>query len=143
TQGPGLMGSLLVGLCFAKGLCLSRDIPLIAVNNMEAHIYANFIDGKPEYPFVSLTVCGGHTQLVRVEEALEHRQRGEARDDAAGDALDQFGNNLGMLYPAGPAIARRAKEGHPYFHDVPLAMLDNDFEFSFSGLRASVMYYLE
>src|SRR5699024_3242865 len=143
TQGPGLMGSLLVGLCFAKGLCLSRDIPLIGVNHMEAHIYANFIDGEPEYPFVSLTVSGGHTQLVHVEEPFEHRLLGETRDDAAGEAFDKIGKILGMPYPAGPAIDRRAKEGNPYFHDFPQAMLDNDFEFSFSGLKTSVMYYLE
>ncbi|SMO66049.1 tRNA (adenosine(37)-N6)-threonylcarbamoyltransferase complex transferase subunit TsaD [Fodinibius sediminis] len=143
TQGPGLMGSLLVGLCFAKGLCLSRDIPIIGVNHMDAHIYANFIEGQPEYPFVSLTVSGGHTQLVYVESPFEHTLLGQTRDDAAGEAFDKIGKILGLPYPAGPEIDERSKKGDPQFHDFPQAMLDNDFEFSFSGLKTSVMYYLE
>ncbi|MCW9708575.1 tRNA (adenosine(37)-N6)-threonylcarbamoyltransferase complex transferase subunit TsaD [Fodinibius salsisoli] len=143
TQGPGLMGSLLVGLCFAKGLCLSRDIPLVGVNHMDAHIYANFIEGQPNYPFVSLTVSGGHTQLVHVKGPFDHTLLGETRDDAAGEAFDKIGKILGLPYPAGPVIDQRAKEGDTMFHDFPQAMLDNDFEFSFSGLKTSVMYYLE
>lgn len=142
TQGPGLMGSLLVGLCFAKGLCLSQGIPLIGVNHMDAHIYANFIDEQPEYPFVSLTVSGGHTQLVHVKSPFEHTLLGQTRDDAAGEAFDKIGKILGLPYPAGPVIDRRAKDGDPQFHDFPQAMLDNDFEFSFSGLKTSVLYYL-
>lgn len=143
TQGPGLMGSLLVGLCFAKGLCLSRNIPLIGVNHMDAHIYANFIDHQPEYPFVSLTVSGGHTQLVHVQGPFEHTLLGATRDDAAGEAFDKIGKILGLSYPAGPEIDERAGHGDPHFHDFPQAMLDNDFEFSFSGLKTSVMYYLQ
>ncbi|WP_372634083.1 tRNA (adenosine(37)-N6)-threonylcarbamoyltransferase complex transferase subunit TsaD [Fodinibius sp.] len=143
TQGPGLMGSLLVGLCFAKGLCLSRDLPLIGVNHMDAHIYANFIDGEPEYPFVSLTVSGGHTQLVHVRGPFDHILLGQTRDDAAGEAFDKIGKILGLPYPAGPEIDKCAKEGNPQFHDFPQAMLDNKFEFSFSGLKTSVKYYLE
>lgn len=143
TQGPGLMGSLLVGLCFAKGLCLSRRIPLIGVNHMDAHIYANFIDHKPDYPFVALTVSGGHTQLVHVEGPFDHTLLGETRDDAAGEAFDKIGKILGLSYPAGPEVDKRAKNGDPGFYDFPQAMLDNDFEFSFSGLKTSVMYYLE
>lgn len=143
TQGPGLMGSLLVGLCFAKGLALSRDIPLVGVNHMDAHIYANFIEDQPDYPFVSLTVSGGHTQLVHVKAPFDHTLLGETRDDAAGEAFDKIGKILGLPYPAGPVIDQRAKDGDPLFHDFPQAMLDNNFEFSFSGLKTSVMYYLE
>ena len=143
TQGPGLMGSLLVGLCFAKGLCLSRNIPLVGVNHMDAHIYANFIDESPDYPFVSLTVSGGHTQLVHVSGPFEHSLLGQTRDDAAGEAFDKIGKILGLPYPAGPVIDERAKHGDPQFHDFPQAMLDNDFEFSFSGLKTSVKYFLE
>jgi N6-L-threonylcarbamoyladenine synthase len=143
TQGPGLMGSLLVGLCFAKGLCLSRDLPLIGVNHMDAHIYANFIDHQPDYPFVSLTVSGGHTQLVHVKGPFDHTLLGETRDDAAGEAFDKIGKILGLPYPAGPEIDRRSKDGDPQFHDFPQAMLDNNFEFSFSGLKTSVLYYME
>ncbi|NIT57894.1 MAG: tRNA (adenosine(37)-N6)-threonylcarbamoyltransferase complex transferase subunit TsaD [Aliifodinibius sp.] len=143
TQGPGLMGSLLVGLCFAKGLCLSRNIPLVGVNHMDAHIYANFIDNKPEYPFVSLTVSGGHTQLVHVTAPFEHTLLGQTRDDAAGEAFDKIGKILGLPYPAGPVIDERSEHGDPNFYDFPQAMLDNDFEFSFSGLKTSVKYFLE
>lgn len=143
TQGPGLMGSLLVGLCFAKGLCLSRALPLMGVNHMDAHIYANFIDEQPGYPFVSLTVSGGHTQLVHVKDPFDHTLLGQTRDDAAGEAFDKIGKILGLPYPAGPEVDKRAKEGDPQFHDFPQAMMDNNFEFSFSGLKTSVMYYLE
>jgi len=143
TQGPGLMGSLLVGLCFAKGLCLSRDIRLIGVNHMDAHIYSNFIDNNPAFPFVALTVSGGHTQLVHVTAPFEHELLGQTRDDAAGEAFDKIGKILGLPYPAGPVIDKRAQQGDPRFHDFPQAMLDRDFEFSFSGLKTSVKYYLE
>lgn len=143
TQGPGLMGSLLVGICFAKGLALSREIPLIGVNHMDAHIYANFIDQKPEYPFVCLTVSGGHTQLIHVQESLEHNVLGRTRDDAAGEAFDKIGKILGLPYPAGPVIDEKAKSGNPRFHDFPQALVNEGFEFSFSGLKTSVLYYLQ
>ncbi len=143
TQGPGLMGSLLVGLCFAKGLCVSRDIPLVGVNHMDAHIYANFINAEPQFPFVSLTVSGGHTQLVHVTAPFEHTLLGQTRDDAAGEAFDKIGKILGLPYPAGPIIDERSQYGDPKFHDFPQAMLDNDFEFSFSGLKTAVKYFLE
>lgn len=143
TRGPGLMGSLLVGLCFAKGLCLSRDIALVGVNHMDAHIYANFIDDKPAYPFVALTVSGGHTQLVYVKAPFEHELLGQTRDDAAGEAFDKIGKILGLPYPAGPVIDERSAAGDPHFHNFPQAMLDNNFEFSFSGLKTSVKYFLE
>lgn len=143
TQGPGLIGALLVGLCFAKGFSLSRSIPLIGVNHMHAHIYANFIEHSPEYPFVALTVSGGHTQLVLVKDAFDHEILGETRDDAAGEAFDKIGKILGLPYPAGPVIDRRAQNGNPLFRDFPQALLQEDFEFSFSGLKTSVMYYLQ
>lgn len=143
TQGPGLMGSLLVGICFAKGLSLSRNIPLIGVNHMDAHIYANFIDDRPEYPFVALTVSGGHTQLVYVEDAFSHELMGQTRDDAAGEAFDKIGKILGLPYPAGPVMDEKSKLGNPDFHNFPQALLHEGFDFSFSGLKTSVLYYLE
>lgn len=142
TQGPGLVGSLLVGVCFAKGLSLAQDIPLIGVNHMDAHIYANFIDSAPEYPFVSLTVSGGHTQLVYVKNQFEHELLGQTRDDAAGEAFDKIGKILGLKYPAGPIIDQKAQKGDPHFHDFPQSMLDGNCEFSFSGLKTSVLYYM-
>lgn len=143
TQGPGLMGSLLVGLCFSKGLALSTGCKLIGVNHMDAHIYANFIDAEPEYPFVTLTVSGGHTQLIYVKAPFEHELMGQTRDDAAGEAFDKIGKILGLPYPAGPIIDRKSKQGDSRFHDFPQAMLDGGFEFSFSGLKTSVLYYVE
>lgn len=141
TQGPGLMGSLLVGLCFAKGLSLSRNIPLIGINHMDAHIYANYIDGEPKYPFVALTVSGGHTQLVHVKKPFEHEILGKTKDDAAGEAFDKIGKLLGLPYPAGPIMDKRAKEGDPKFHKFPQALLHEGLDFSFSGLKTSVLYY--
>lgn len=143
TQGPGLLGSLLVGICFAKGLALSRDIPLIGVNHMDAHIYANFIDHKPEFPLIALTVSGGHTQLVHVRSPLEHEIIGETRDDAAGEAFDKIGKLLGLPYPAGPHMDKLAKDGDPKFHKFPQALLQKGLDFSFSGLKTSVLYYLQ
>ncbi|HKL18236.1 MAG TPA: tRNA (adenosine(37)-N6)-threonylcarbamoyltransferase complex transferase subunit TsaD [Halalkalibaculum sp.] len=143
TQGPGLMGSLLVGICFAKGLSVARDIPLIGVNHMDAHIYANFIDESPDYPFVSLTVSGGHTQLVYVKGPFDQHMLGRTRDDAAGEAFDKIGKILGLPYPAGPVVDEKSKNGDPDFHRFPQALLNEGFEFSFSGLKTSVLYYLE
>lgn len=143
TQGPGLMGSLLVGICFAKGLSLSIDKPLVGVNHMDAHMYANFIDRTPQYPFVCLTVSGGHTHLVYVEKPFHHKILGKTRDDAAGEAFDKIGKMLGLPYPGGPEIDKRASCGDPKFHSFPKAMLNKGYEFSFSGLKTSVLYYLE
>lgn len=143
TQGPGLMGSLLVGLCFAKGLAISGGIKLIGVNHMDAHIYANFIDNRPQYPLVALTVSGGHTQLIHVTAPFKHKILGQTRDDAAGEAFDKTGKILGLPYPAGPIIDKKSKLGDPRFHDFPQALPDQGFEFSFSGLKTSVLYYVE
>ena len=143
TQGPGLMGSLLVGLCFAKGLALSRHIPLVGINHMDAHIYANFIDSKPKFPFVSLTVSGGHTQLAHLKSPFEHEILGKTRDDAAGEAFDKIGKIMGLPYPAGPVMDKLAKLGDPHFHKFPQALVKEGLDFSFSGLKTSALYYLQ
>lgn len=143
TQGPGLMGSLLVGLCFAKGFCIANGLPLIGVNHMDAHIYANFIDEHPEFPFVALTVSGGHTHLELVKAPFEHVLLGKTRDDAAGEAFDKIGKLLGLPYPGGPEIDKLARKGNPAFHAFPQAMKNKGLDFSFSGLKTSALYYLQ
>ena len=143
TQGPGLMGSLLVGVCFAKGLALSHNTKLIGVNHMDAHIYANFIDSTPEFPFISLTVSGGHTQLVYVKAPFEHEILGKTRDDAAGEAFDKIGKVFGLEYPAGPMMDKLSKSGNPKFHKFPQALVNEGLDFSFSGLKTSALYYVQ
>lgn len=143
TQGPGLMGSLLVGVCFAKGMALSHKTKLVGVNHMEAHIYANFIESAPEFPFLSLTVSGGHTQLVLVKAPFEHEILGKTRDDAAGEAFDKIGKVFGLEYPAGPMMDKLAKEGNPKFHKFPQALLQEGLDFSFSGLKTSALYFVQ
>ncbi len=142
TYGPGLAGSLLVGLSYAKALALGLGVPLIGVNHLEGHIYSPHIEPPaPPFPYLCLIVSGGHTQLVLVEAAFEHTVLGQTRDDAAGEAFDKIAQLLGLGYPGGPAIDRHAQQGDPSFHDFPRAELD-DFDFSFSGLKTSVLYYL-
>ncbi|MEX1063452.1 MAG: tRNA (adenosine(37)-N6)-threonylcarbamoyltransferase complex transferase subunit TsaD [Balneolaceae bacterium] len=141
TNGPGLMGSLLVGLSFAKGLALSNNKPLVGVNHIDAHMYANFIDHPARYPFVCLTASGGHTRLVSVREPFMQDVLGKTRDDAAGEAFDKIGKVLGLPYPGGPEIDKRARRGDPGFHSFPKAMLSSGFEFSFSGLKTNLLYY--
>ena len=143
TNGPGLMGALLVGLCFAKGMALRHGKQIIGINHMDAHIYANFIDQKPSYPFVCLTVSGGHTQLVYVKGPFEHELLGNTRDDAAGEAFDKIGKIFGLPYPAGPHMDRLANLGDPMFHPFPQALLGEGLDFSFSGLKTSALYHLE
>lgn len=143
TEGPGLMGSLLVGLSFAKGFSLSYDIPLVGVNHIDAHLYAAFIEHKPRFPFVGLIVSGGHTRLVRVDAPFVHTLMGETRDDAAGEAFDKTGKMLGLPYPAGPEMDRLARKGNPEFHTFPRSMIKEGLEFSFSGLKTSLLYYLK
>ncbi|MCH8556943.1 MAG: tRNA (adenosine(37)-N6)-threonylcarbamoyltransferase complex transferase subunit TsaD [Balneolia bacterium] len=143
TQGPGLMGALLVGLCFAKGFSISHGTRLIGVNHMDAHMYANFIENEQTFPFLCLTVSGGHTQLIHVTEPFSHHLLGKTRDDAAGEAFDKIGKILGLPYPAGPVMDKRAKNGNPKFHKFPQSMLKEGFDFSFSGLKTSVLYYLQ
>lgn len=144
THGPGLVGSLLVGLNFAKGLAWARQLPLIGIHHLEAHLYSGFIDDpKPEYPFLCLLVSGGHTQLMYVRSPFVHEILGETLDDAAGEAYDKVAKMLGLGFPGGPVIDRRAAEGDATFADFPRSMLDSDsFDFSFSGIKTSVLYWL-
>lgn len=143
AQGPGLIGSLLVGLSFAKGLSISHDLPIIGVNHIDAHMYANFIEHEEVYPFVSLIVSGGHTRLVHVDDIFSHEVLGKTRDDAAGEAFDKIGKLLNLDYPAGPIIDKLSKEGDPNFHDFPRSMINKGLDFSFSGLKTSVLYYTQ
>lgn len=145
TYGPGLAGALLVGVNFAKAFAYSLEIPFIGVNHMEAHIYANFIEEpKPHFPFLCLIVSGGHTQLVVVREEFHHELLGETLDDAAGEAYDKVGKMLGLGFPGGPAIDKCAAEGNPKFVQFPRSFLnDQSFDFSFSGIKTSVLYWLK
>jgi N6-L-threonylcarbamoyladenine synthase len=142
TRGPGLIGSLLVGVSFAKGFALSRNLPMIEVNHMQAHVLAHFIDEpKPSFPFLCLTVSGGHTQIVLVRSPLEMEVIGTTIDDAAGEAFDKTGKIMGLGYPAGPEIDKRAKLGQPIFKFTE-PKIDN-LDFSFSGLKTSILYFLK
>lgn len=145
TKGPGLMGSLLVGSSFAKGLALASRLPLIEVNHMKAHILAHFIEDNssiPRFPFLCLTVSGGHTQIVKVSSPLKMQVLGSTLDDAAGEAFDKAAKMMGLPYPGGPLIDRLAKDGDENrFHfnagNVP------DYNFSFSGLKTGILYFLK
>ncbi len=143
TQAPGLIGSLLVGAQFAKSLSLALEKPLIAVHHMQAHVLANLIDDpKPEFPFLCLTVSGGHTQIVLAKSPLELKVLGETIDDAAGEAFDKSAKLLGLPYPGGPLVDKYAREGNPKafkFAEPQIPGLD----FSFSGLKTSVLYFLQ
>lgn len=142
TRGPGLMGSLLVGTSFAKAFALSRGLPLIEVNHMTAHVLAHFAeDPKPNFPFLCLTVSGGHTQIVLVRDFLDMEIIGETLDDAAGEAFDKTGKMLGLGYPAGPILDKLAREGQPKFPFPEPAV--PGLNFSFSGLKTSVLYFLK
>jgi len=143
ANGPGLMGSLLVGLSFAKGFSLAYGKPLVGVNHLDAHIYANFIEHQERYPAVALIVSGGHTRLVRVDSPFDHTTMGATRDDAAGEAFDKIGKMLGLEYPAGPEIDRLSQGGDPQFAQYPRAMIREGLDFSFSGLKTSVLYDLK
>jgi len=144
VYGPGLVGAILVGLSFGKSLALGLGIPFVGVDHMEAHIFSNLIDDpKPAFPFVSLTVSGGHTQLVLVKGPFEYDLLGETKDDAAGEAFDKVAKMLGLGYPGGPLIDKYAREGNPSFVSFPRPYLEEgSLEFSFSGLKTSVLYYL-
>lgn len=143
TQSPGLIGSLLVGSQFAKSLALALDKPLIAVHHMQAHVLANMIgERKPSFPFLCLTVSGGHTQIVLAKSPLEMEVIGETLDDAAGEAFDKSAKLLGLPYPGGPLVDKLAREGDParfHFAEPQIAGLD----FSFSGLKTSILYFLQ
>ncbi|MDG1160209.1 MAG: tRNA (adenosine(37)-N6)-threonylcarbamoyltransferase complex transferase subunit TsaD [Flavobacteriales bacterium] len=146
TQGPGLMGSLMVGGSFAKSLALGLNLPLYAVHHMHAHILAHFIDDagekQPEFPFMCLTVSGGHTQIVLVKSAVDMQIVGQTIDDAAGEAFDKTAKIMGLPYPGGPLIDRYSKEGDPQAFAFSKARLEG-FDFSFSGFKTSVLRVLE
>jgi N6-L-threonylcarbamoyladenine synthase len=146
TQGPGLMGSLLVGSSFAKSLALALNIPLIAVNHMQAHILAHFISEegfeKPTFPFLALTISGGHTQIVKVSNFFEMEIIGETTDDAVGEAFDKSAKILGLPYPGGPLVDKYAQLGNPkafVFTKPKVSGLD----FSFSGLKTAILYFIQ
>lgn len=143
TQAPGLIGSLLVGTCFAKSLALALGKPLIAVHHMQAHVLANLIaDPAPSFPFLCLTVSGGHTQIVLCKSPLEMEVLGETLDDAAGEAFDKSAKLLGLPYPGGPLIDRYAREGNPGRFSFPEPQIPG-LNFSFSGLKTSILYFLQ
>ena len=146
TQGPGLMGSLLVGSSFAKSLSMGLDIPLIAVNHMKAHILAHFISEegyeKPTFPFLALTISGGHTQIVQVNSFFDMKIIGETTDDAVGEAFDKSAKILGLPYPGGPLVDKFAQEGNSkaFLFTKPKVP---DLNFSFSGLKTQILYFIQ
>lgn len=143
TQAPGLIGSLLVGSQFARSLALALDKPLIAVHHMQAHVLANLIEvRKPSFPFLCLTVSGGHTQIVHVNSPSDMKVIGETLDDAAGEAFDKSAKLLGLPYPGGPLIDKYAREGNPKAFQFAEPQIDG-LDFSFSGLKTSVLYFLQ
>lgn len=146
TRGPGLMGSLLVGTSFAKSLAYSLEIPLIEVNHMQAHILAHFIEKsgyeKPKFPFLAMTVSGGHTQIVEVKDYFDMTVIGETIDDAVGEAFDKSGKLLGLGYPAGPEIDKRAKLGNPKAFNFTKPKVKG-LNFSFSGLKTAILYFVK
>lgn len=146
TKGPGLMGSLLVGTSFAKSLAYGLGIPLISVNHMQAHILAHFIDeegfDKPDFPFLAMTISGGHTQIVKVNDHFDMDIIGETIDDAVGEAFDKSGKILGLGYPAGPEIDKRAKMGNPKAFKFTKPKVDG-LNFSFSGLKTAILYFVQ
>ena len=144
TYGPGLIGAVLVGLSFAKGLAQSLNIPFIGINHIEGHIYGNFLSNPQiSFPHLSLVVSGGHTQLVFMPEHLKYQIIGKTRDDAVGEAFDKGAKLLGLGYPGGPLIDKLAKSGNDDFHHFPRAFLkDSAYDFSYSGLKTSLLVYL-
>ena len=146
TSGPGLMGSLLVGTSFAKSMALSLEIPLIEVNHMQGHVLAHFIEEdsqeKPPFPFLCLTVSGGHTQIVRVDDYFQMQVLGETIDDAVGEAYDKSAKILGLPYPGGPLIDKYAQLGNPKAFQFTKPKVDG-LNFSFSGLKTAILYFIQ
>ncbi len=146
TRGPGLMGSLLVGSSFAKSLSLGLGIPLIEVNHMQAHILAHFIEAegqtKPNFPFLALTISGGHTQIVQVNDYFDMKIIGQTIDDAVGEAFDKSAKILGLPYPGGPLVDKYAQEGNPKAYTFTKPKV-GDLDFSFSGLKTAVLYFIQ
>jgi N6-L-threonylcarbamoyladenine synthase len=144
VYGPGLIGSILIGLSFGKGMAMGLGIPFIGINHMEAHIFSNMIEEpRPSFPFVNLTVSGGHTQLVLVKDYFNSELLGETLDDAAGEAFDKVAKMLGVGYPGGPLVDKYAAKGNAKAVKFPRPYLEEgSHQFSFSGLKTSALYYL-
>ena len=146
TKGPGLMGSLLVGTSFAKSLALGLDIPLIDTNHMQAHILSHFIDDEnakpPPFPFLCLTISGGHTQIVKITDYFSMEVLGETIDDAVGEAFDKSAKILGLPYPGGPLIDKYAQKGNPKAYPFTIPKV-GDLDFSFSGLKTGILYFIQ
>ncbi|MDI5949992.1 tRNA (adenosine(37)-N6)-threonylcarbamoyltransferase complex transferase subunit TsaD [Flavobacterium sp. LB2P84] len=146
TQGPGLMGSLLVGSSFAKSIALALQVPLIAVNHMQAHVLAHFIDEegyeKPTFPFLALTISGGHTQIIKVDDYFDMTVIGETTDDAVGEAFDKSAKILGLPYPGGPLIDKYAQLGNPKAFAFTKPKVPG-LDFSFSGLKTAILYFIQ
>lgn len=146
TRGPGLMGSLLVGTSFSKSLALGLGIPLIDVNHMQAHILAHFIKSEsqkiPKFPFIALTISGGHTQIVKVTDYFSMEILGQTIDDAVGEAFDKSAKILGLSYPGGPILDAFAQKGNPKAYTFPKPKV-NPMDFSFSGLKTAILYFVE
>lgn len=146
TQGPGLMGSLLVGSSFAKSAAMALGVPLIAVNHMQAHILAHFIDeegfDKPTFPFLAMTISGGHTQIVRVDSYFSMEVIGETTDDAVGEAFDKSAKILGLPYPGGPLVDKYAQLGNPKAYPFTKPQVPG-LNFSFSGLKTQILYFVQ
>jgi len=146
TKGPGLLGSLVVGTSFAKSFALAKNIPLIDVNHMHGHVLAHFIinqsNNTPKFPFLCLTISGGHTQIVLVKDHLEMEIIGTTIDDAAGEAFDKTAKLLGFPYPGGPLIDKYAKEGNPLAFEFSKPQIQG-YNYSFSGLKTSILYFLQ
>ena len=147
TRGPGLLGSLLVGTSFAKSLALGWDIPLIEVNHLQGHVLAHFIEDHnpravPEFPFLAVTISGGHTQIIEVRSPFDFKVIGQTLDDAIGEAFDKSAKILGFDYPGGPLIDQWAQTGHPYAYTFPIPKVSG-LDFSFSGLKTSILYFIQ
>ncbi|MBL7646931.1 MAG: tRNA (adenosine(37)-N6)-threonylcarbamoyltransferase complex transferase subunit TsaD [Candidatus Hydrogenedentes bacterium] len=145
TQGPGLMGSLLVGLSFAKALAYSWKLPFIPVHHIEGHLFSAFLGEKaPEFPFLALVVSGGHTQIIQCDRPHHYRILGTTRDDAVGESFDKVARLLDLPYPGGPSIQKAAAQGDPTAYDFPRAMRNKaGLEFSYSGLKTAVLYAMQ
>lgn len=143
-HGPGLIGSLLVGCSFAKSLCFSKNIPLVAVNHLEGHVFSCFLEEpRPKFPFISLIVSGGHTSLYRIDGFWKYKELGRTRDDAAGEAYDKVSKLLGLGYPGGPVIDRLAQDGDPKTINFTRPYLPETLDFSFSGLKTAVLHHVK
>ncbi|HET9912430.1 MAG TPA: tRNA (adenosine(37)-N6)-threonylcarbamoyltransferase complex transferase subunit TsaD, partial [Anaerolineales bacterium] len=147
TRGPGLAGSLVVGMNMAKGIALGMGLPLVGVNHLEGHIYSSWVYNagetappEPQFPLMALLVSGGHTELNLMSDHLTYRRLGSTLDDAAGEAFDKVARLLGLPYPGGPSVQRAAENGNPTRFKFPRARLEREYDFSFSGLKTAVLY---